>query len=44
MLAYDAQLENLNPEEVVLEPKEDGIRVQVHKSDETVRLFSRLLF
>lgn len=41
MLAYDAQLENLNPEEVVLEPKEDGIRVQVHKSDETVRLFSR---
>ena len=41
MLAYDAQLENLNPEGIVLEPKEDGIRVQIHKSESAVELFSR---
>ena len=41
MLASDAQLENLNPEKIVLEPKEDGIRVQVHKSEDDIKLFSR---
>ena len=41
MLAYDARLESLNPSESIVDVKVDGIRAQVHKSGETVRLYSR---
>jgi len=43
MLGYMADLSNLNAEGKLLESKVDGIRVQVHKQDDMVRIFSRTL-